>query len=251
MAEVNLKLTGLNGRSPDGRDECTISRRLYRNGESEYLMNGDLPPARHPRAVHGHRPRLEGVLVHRAGQDRPDPLQQADRSPRPHRGSRGRHQVPRAPAPDPAQARRHAAEPAARQRHRHRGREAARVPEAPGQQGPARMVPARGDAGRSSASSTAAPSRNCRAQADGLAERSARRSSASRQRPSPSSREEAQIETAPAVLHGEEKALEDIRAEHSELTLAVDRHQGPRDLLPRPVADAEARPQAARRRPRT
>jgi chromosome segregation protein len=40
MAEVNLKLTGLNGRSPDGREECTISRRLYRNGESEYLMNG-------------------------------------------------------------------------------------------------------------------------------------------------------------------------------------------------------------------
>ena len=40
MAEVSLKLTGLNGRSPDGREECTISRRLYRNGESEYLMNG-------------------------------------------------------------------------------------------------------------------------------------------------------------------------------------------------------------------
>ncbi len=42
MAEVNLRLTGLNGRSPDGREECTISRRLYRNGESEYLMNGAL-----------------------------------------------------------------------------------------------------------------------------------------------------------------------------------------------------------------
>src|SRR6187397_2505219 len=25
MAEVNLTLTGLNGRSPDGREECTIS----------------------------------------------------------------------------------------------------------------------------------------------------------------------------------------------------------------------------------
>src|SRR5262245_31896997 len=42
MAEVNLRVTGLNGRSPDGSGECVVSRRLYRNGESEYLMNGDV-----------------------------------------------------------------------------------------------------------------------------------------------------------------------------------------------------------------
>ena len=40
MAEVNLKVSGLNGNSPDGAPECVVSRRLYRNGESEYLMNG-------------------------------------------------------------------------------------------------------------------------------------------------------------------------------------------------------------------
>jgi chromosome segregation protein len=40
MAEVNLRVTGLNGKSPDGSGECIVSRRLYRNGESEYLMNG-------------------------------------------------------------------------------------------------------------------------------------------------------------------------------------------------------------------
>ena len=40
MAEVNLKVSGLNGNSPDGSPECVVSRRLYRNGESEYLMNG-------------------------------------------------------------------------------------------------------------------------------------------------------------------------------------------------------------------
>jgi chromosome segregation protein len=40
MAEVNLKVTGLNGNSPDGAPECVVTRRLYRNGESEYLMNG-------------------------------------------------------------------------------------------------------------------------------------------------------------------------------------------------------------------
>jgi chromosome segregation protein len=40
MAEVSLKVSGLNGNSPDGAPQCTVSRRLYRNGESEYLMNG-------------------------------------------------------------------------------------------------------------------------------------------------------------------------------------------------------------------
>jgi chromosome segregation protein len=40
MAEVNLRVSGLNGNSPDGNPECTVTRRLYRNGESEYLMNG-------------------------------------------------------------------------------------------------------------------------------------------------------------------------------------------------------------------
>src|SRR5262245_58447485 len=40
MAEVNLKVSGLNGNSPDGSPDCVVSRRLYRNGESEYLMNG-------------------------------------------------------------------------------------------------------------------------------------------------------------------------------------------------------------------
>jgi chromosome segregation protein len=42
MAEVNLKVSGLNGNSPDGNPECVVTRRLYRNGESEYLMNGSI-----------------------------------------------------------------------------------------------------------------------------------------------------------------------------------------------------------------
>jgi len=42
MAEVNLKVSGLNGNSPDGNPECIVTRRLYRDGTSEYLMNGNL-----------------------------------------------------------------------------------------------------------------------------------------------------------------------------------------------------------------
>jgi chromosome segregation protein len=42
MAEVNLRVSGLNGNSPDGQPECVVTRRLYRNGESEYLMNGEV-----------------------------------------------------------------------------------------------------------------------------------------------------------------------------------------------------------------
>ncbi|HET7294929.1 MAG TPA: AAA family ATPase, partial [Vicinamibacteria bacterium] len=42
MAEVNLRVSGLNGSSPDGRPECVVTRRLYRDGTSEYLMNGEV-----------------------------------------------------------------------------------------------------------------------------------------------------------------------------------------------------------------
>ena len=59
----------------------------------------------------------------------------------------GHHEVQGPPPPDPAQARRRPAEPAARERHRPRGREAAREPEAPGEQGPPLPRGARGDAG--------------------------------------------------------------------------------------------------------
>ena len=40
IPEVNLKVKGLNGNSPNGSPECVVTRRLYRNGDSEYQMNG-------------------------------------------------------------------------------------------------------------------------------------------------------------------------------------------------------------------
>src|SRR6186713_3336764 len=42
MAEVSLKVSGLNGNSPDGNPEATVTRRLYRNGDSEYMINGNV-----------------------------------------------------------------------------------------------------------------------------------------------------------------------------------------------------------------
>ncbi len=42
MAEVSLRVSGLNGNSPDGNPVCVVTRRLYRNGDSEYLMNGNV-----------------------------------------------------------------------------------------------------------------------------------------------------------------------------------------------------------------
>src|SRR4030095_11562264 len=42
MAEANLKVSASTATSPEGSPECIVTRRLYRNGESEYLMNGQI-----------------------------------------------------------------------------------------------------------------------------------------------------------------------------------------------------------------
>jgi chromosome segregation protein len=42
MAEVNLRISGLASAEPEARPEAVVTRRLYRNGESEYLMDGQV-----------------------------------------------------------------------------------------------------------------------------------------------------------------------------------------------------------------
>src|SRR5687768_5866523 len=42
MAEVNLRVSHLANGDPDARKESVVTRRLYRNGESEYLMDGQV-----------------------------------------------------------------------------------------------------------------------------------------------------------------------------------------------------------------
>ena len=127
--------------------EVEVTRRLYRSGESEYLIDGQsVPPPRHPRPAHGHRPRRQGLRDHRAGQDRPDPQLAADRSPSADRRSRRRHQIQGASPRRRTEARSGAAEPDAHRRHRLRGREAARHAEAPGREGAPLPEAARRDA---------------------------------------------------------------------------------------------------------
>src|SRR6266446_4553648 len=138
MAEVNLKVSGLNGNSPDDSPDCVVTRRLYRNGESEYLMNGHVCRLRD---VH------ELFMDTGLGSKAYSIIEQARGPPRPHRGGGRDHQVQGPPPADPAQAGGRPAEPAPRQRHRPRGGKAAREPEAPGQQGSPLPGGARGDAG--------------------------------------------------------------------------------------------------------
>ena len=42
MAEVNLRVSGVANGDPEARRESVVTRRLYRNGESEYLMDGQV-----------------------------------------------------------------------------------------------------------------------------------------------------------------------------------------------------------------
>ena len=124
--------------------EVEVTRRLYRSGESEYLIDGAaVPAARRPRSADGHGARRQGLRDHRAGQDRDDPQLAADRSAPADRRSGRRHEVQGAPARRRAQARGRAAEPDAHRRHRLRGREAARHAEAPGGEGAALPAAAR------------------------------------------------------------------------------------------------------------
>ena len=149
MAEVNLKLKGLNGNSPDGSPDCLVTRRLYRNGDSEYLMNGRTCRLRdiHEMFMDTGLGSKAYSIIEQGKIGQILSTKPADRR-RHHRGGGGDHEVQGSPPPDPAQAGGRAAEPPPGQRHRQRGREAAREPEAAGGKGPALARGPGGDAGR-------------------------------------------------------------------------------------------------------
>ena len=75
--EVSLVFDNEDGALPVSFAEVMITRRVYRNGDSEYCLNkAPLPPEGHrrPAARHGHR--QGGLFSHRPGPHRRDPLRQ-------------------------------------------------------------------------------------------------------------------------------------------------------------------------------
>jgi energy-coupling factor transporter ATP-binding protein EcfA2 len=93
------------------------------------------PPEGRDRSLPRHGRRHQGVLDRRAGEDRPHREREAGGPAAAHRGGRGHHQVQVAEEAGRAEDGAHAAEPAARGRHRRRDRAEPRVAQAPGGQG--------------------------------------------------------------------------------------------------------------------
>ena len=124
--------------------DVEVTRRLYRSGESEYLIDGEVCRLRD---VHellmdtGLGAKAYAIIeqgkIGMILSSRPDRSASADRR------SRGHHQVQVAPPRRGAEARGGAAEPHAHRRHRLRGREAARRAEAAGGEGAALQAAAR------------------------------------------------------------------------------------------------------------
>ena len=82
MAEVSLVISGLDQVKVQGQNglpsqlseyqELMITRRLYRNGDSEYLINKTLPLEGHSEHLARYQSGNQGTYGHRAGTDRPD-----------------------------------------------------------------------------------------------------------------------------------------------------------------------------------
>ena len=99
--------------------EIAVTRRLFRDGDERVPDQQDPgAPQGHHRPLPRHRRRHQGVLHHRAGQDRPHRLGPAGGSAHADRGGRRHHQVQGAEEAGRAEDGADAAEPAAHRRHR-------------------------------------------------------------------------------------------------------------------------------------
>ncbi len=189
--------------------EIAVTRRLYRTGESEYLINKTQVRLRDVTDLflgtgRGH----QGLLHRRAGQGRAHRQRQARGPPPAHRGGRRHHEVQ-----EPEEAGReedgaHAAEPAARRRHRGRDRAQPRVAQAPGGQGRAlRRVPQRARGPAAPRGVAPVPGARRLDEARGRRGRAPRRRTASRSRGELAARE-AELEVARLEVHAAEERLD-------------------------------------------
>ena len=111
-AEVQLTIDNTDGALPIDYAEVTISRTMFRNGGSEYAINGtSLPAARRPGAAQRLRHRPRDARDRRAGPARLDPARDPGGPARLHRGGRRRPQAPQAQGEGAPQARLHRRQP--------------------------------------------------------------------------------------------------------------------------------------------
>ena len=111
-AEVLLTIDNSDGALPIDYAEVTISRIMFRNGGSEYAINGEscrLLDVQELLSRLGHRPR--DARHRRAGPARRGAVGQPRGPPWLHRGGRWRPQAPQAQGEGPPQARRDAGQP--------------------------------------------------------------------------------------------------------------------------------------------
>src|SRR6188768_3420939 len=247
MAEVNLTVSGLNGNSPDGSPNCVITRRLYRNGDSEYLMNG---------AVCRLRDIHELFMDTGLGSKAYSIIEQG--------------KIGQILSGKPADRRALIEEAAGITKYRARRRqtqlklEAAQqnllrvndiVHEVEKQLDSLKRQASRARRYRVVRDEMQALERilygrrfvDLRAQAESLTVRIAAEGGREQAATVALESEEAQMEVRRTVLHEDEARLQDVRARLSELTLAVDRHQGRSGYCKEQIAETEARADEARR----
>ncbi len=138
-AEVTLTIDNTDGALPIDYTEVSITRRMFRSGESEYEINGDscrlldiqelLSDSGIGREMH--------IIVGQGRLDA-DAARQARGPPRLHRGGRRRPQAPQAQGKGAAQARRDADQPQPADRPHRRAAPPAQAAGPPGRGGPAR-----------------------------------------------------------------------------------------------------------------
>jgi energy-coupling factor transporter ATP-binding protein EcfA2 len=147
LAEVGLVFNNDGGLNVPW-SEVGVARRLYRTGESEYLLNNGVCRLRDIQdlfAGTGVNPKAYALMDQDRPQPRPD--RQALGAADLHRGGGRRRALQAAAGRDPGQARRHPPEPATRPRRHGRGQATGQLARAPSEEGPAVQGAPPGEAG--------------------------------------------------------------------------------------------------------